>query len=141
MAVVSGENVSATTAKKRLFRLIAIVIALIVTVAVGVLAFQMLTREDTSGATNEFVGTWSGGMFDGESYGTDKTWVFYTNNSLKEEDTFGITWYEYYTEEDNSLCKKDPLMCYTYEFTNDGNTLSLSLDDLPIYRFNRVQES
>ncbi|MHA2183003.1 MAG: hypothetical protein ACXAAH_16410, partial [Promethearchaeota archaeon] len=117
--------------KKRLLNLILFIIALIVTITVIAFAFQILTsgNTDTNIPQDQFIGTWQGGMFDGESsYGTNEKWVFYANNSLKEEDDFGVTWYSFYVESANSLCKEDDsisfTMCYTYDFTNNGNTLS-----------------
>ncbi len=129
--------------KKKVYRIITIIIAFIVIVAAAYLVLQIFSNEDKSSVKDELIGTWQGGMTNGSGYETNKIWIFFTNNSLKENDTFGVDWYTYYTEGDKKLCKEDVsisfLMCYGLELTNNGNTLSLSLGGSPMFKFNKVQ--
>jgi len=133
--------------RTRVKKLITLAIILIVVLAVVFAVYSFLTSDNSEDTDEDnidasiFVGTWQGGAYFGDDFETDKTWVFYNNGSLSAESLFGEEWYTYYLE-GNSFCRKNmdtlALICYSYEFSNNRNTLFLSIGDVPSYKLNKI---
>lgn len=134
--------------KKRLIKFVKIIIAIVIAV-VAIYAIYVVVSGILGGSTSEsegidesnFVGTWSGGSFNGTTYLSEETWTFYDNGSLKKEDDFyKIEWYTYEIS-DGQLCERNReisfLMCFDVEFSNANLQFSLFLDDMIMYKFSK----
>lgn len=104
-------------------------------------------KKDEDNELSKFIGSWKGGIYNGNEYEDDKIWTFYSNSSLKRAansngDISSISWYKYEIDENGALCLRDPaisfLMCYEYEFSEDNTKFTLALDDTPMYEFEKM---
>ena len=132
--------------KRRVKKIITLIIVAMIAIAAVVIIIRSFgndsENDDVVTSESKFIGTWQGGMYNGEAYETDTTWEFFTNGSLSEMKSEKTSWYTYYFE-DGDLCRKDDsisfLMCHSFSFSNNDNTLMLSLGDIPSYQFNKIQ--
>ena len=133
--------------KKRVIKfvkiIIAVVIAIVAVYIIYVVATGILGSSSTAEGIDEsdFVGTWSGGTFNGTSYPPEETWTFYDNGSLKKEFIDLTTNWCTYEMDVGDLCIRDSvssLMCYSFKFSNGDTQFSLSLGDMIMYQFTKV---
>lgn len=125
--------------KRRLFTIISLIIVLIIVAAA---IFVIFRGNEIENNKNSFVGTWNGGIYDGENFFTDDTWIFHTNGSIHEEDSIFDEWGTYEIKSSSEICislSYTSNICYDYKFLNNGMQFQLILGNEPLYQFTKVE--
>jgi hypothetical protein len=122
-----------STQQKSREKLIIGISAIIIAVVIALVAFVYLLggTGPFTGADNRFVGEWEQNLIEGPLL-----WNFNSDRTLAKESPSGAmnnvgTW----TIKDTQICLYNNSICYTYEFSNNDNTLTLNIvkisDDYP----------
>ncbi len=115
--------------KKLIIGISAIIIAVVI--ALVAIVYLLGGTSPFSGADNRFVGEWEQNLIEGPLL-----WNFNSGSTLAKESPSGAminvgSW----TVKDTQICLYNNSICYTYEFSNNGNTLTLNIvkisDDYP----------
>lgn len=122
-------------------RLITIISLIVVVIVVAAAIFIIFRGNEVENNKNSFVGTWQGGIYDGENFFTDDTWIFYTNGSLQEEGSFFDEWGTYEIKSSSEICITFPFsgtICYDYKFLDNGLKFQLILGNEPLYQYTKI---
>ncbi|MFA5101739.1 MAG: zinc ribbon domain-containing protein [Candidatus Thermoplasmatota archaeon] len=101
--------------KKMLLGILAVIIAVVI-IAI-VLVYLLDGTSPLGGADSRFVGEWERNTQAGVVL-----WKFNSNSTLEEDTTNKGTW----MVQDTQICLYNNTQCYTYEFSNNGNTVTLT---------------
>ena len=122
-------STSQKSRKKLIIGISAIIIAVVI--ALVVIVYLLGGTNPFTGADSRFVGEWEQNSIEGPLL-----WKFNSDSTLETESLGGAminvgTW----TVKDTQICLYNNSICYTYEFSNNGNTLTLNIvkksDDYP----------
>lgn len=118
-------SVPLSTPQKSRKKLIIGISAIIIAVVIALVAIVYLLGGTSSltGADSRFVGEWEQNSIEGSLL-----WKFNSDKTLETESSTGTmnnvgTW----NIKDTQVCLYNNTVCYTYEFSNNGSTLTLSV--------------
>jgi len=118
-------SVPLSTPQKSRKKLIIGISAIIIAVVIAIVAIVYLLGGTSSftGADSRFVGEWEQNLIEGPLL-----WKFNSDKTLETESSTGAmnnvgTW----NIKDTQVCLYNNSVCYTYEFSNNGNTLTLNI--------------
>jgi hypothetical protein len=101
--------------KKMLLGIVAVVVAVVI-IAI-LLVYLLGGSSPLGGADSRFVGEWEQNTQAGVIL-----WKFNSNSTLEKDTTNTGTW----RVQDTQICLSNNTECYTYEFSNNGNTVTLT---------------
>jgi hypothetical protein len=101
--------------KKMLLGIVAVVVAVVI-IAI-LLVYLLGGSSPLGGADSRFVGEWEQNTQAGVIL-----WKFNSNSTLEKDTTNTGTW----RVQDTQICLSNNTECYTYEFSNNGNTVTIT---------------